>query len=109
MRFPDGSFGFWITLSLLLCITTIVIFPGQAIYDHLILLPRILLLARYGNELRGAGPAPRALQSAGVLVLLWPWIAAFALVVLHPWLAPTTFNSTAILSLLFAPLLLFPS
>ncbi len=94
-----GSFAFWITLTLLLCITTVVILPGQAVYDHLILLPGILMLVRYWNELRGAGPASRALQSAGILVLLWPWIAAFALIVLHPWIAPTTFNSTAILSL----------
>jgi hypothetical protein len=57
------------------------------------------MLARYWNELRDAGPAPRALQSSGVIVLLWPWIAAFGLIVLHPWLAPSTFNSTAILSL----------
>lgn len=94
-----GSFAFWITLTLLLTITTIVILPGQAIYDHLILLPGIFLLARYRKELRGAGPAPRALQSAGVLVVLWPWIASFALIVVHPWLSPATFNSTAILSL----------
>ena len=94
-----GSFAFWITLTVLLSITTVIILPGQAIYDHLILLPGILMLARYWNELRSAGPAPRALQSAGVIVLLWPWIAAFGLIVLHPWLAPSTFNSTAILSL----------
>ncbi len=96
---PFGSFAFRITLALLLSITTIVILPGQAIYDHLILLPGILLLMRYRNELRGAGPVPRTLQAAGALVVLWPWIAAFALIVLHPWLAPTTFNSAAVLSL----------
>lgn len=94
-----GSFAFWITLTLLLSITTVVLLPGQAVYDHLILLPGILMLARYWNEIRSAGPAPRALQSAGVIVLLWPWIAAFGLIVLHPWLAPSTLNSTAILSL----------
>lgn len=96
---PFGSFAFRITLALLLSITTIVILPGQAIYDHLILLPGILLLVRYRSELRRAGPVSRTLQSAGALVLLWPWIAAFALIVLHPWLAPTTFNSAAVLSL----------
>jgi Glycosyltransferase family 87 len=94
-----GSFAFWITLTLLLSITTIIVLPGQAIYDHLILLPGILLLVRYRSELREAGPVPRALQSAGLLVLLWPWIAAFAVILLHAGLAPATFNSMAILSL----------
>ncbi len=94
-----GSFSFWITLTLSLSITTIVILPGQAIYDHLILLPGILMLARYWNELRAGGSASRPLRSAGILVLFWPWIAAFSLIVLHPWLSPATFNSAAILSL----------
>jgi len=64
-----GSFAFWTTLTLLLSITTITILPGQAIYDHLILLPGILLLVRYGSELRNAGRVPRALLVIGALVL----------------------------------------
>jgi hypothetical protein len=94
-----GSFAFWITLSLLLSITTIFILPGQAIYDHLILLPGILLLVRYRSKLRDAGGVPRTLLSIGGLVLFWPWIAAFALILLRPLLAPPIFNSTAVLSL----------
>jgi hypothetical protein len=94
-----GSFAFWITFALLLSITTIFILPGQAIYDHLILLPGILLLARYRSELRDAGRVPRTLFAIGALVLFWPWIAAFALIVLRPWLRPEVFDSTAVFSL----------
>lgn len=94
-----GSFAFWFTLSLLLSITTIFILPGQAIYDHLILLPGILLLARYRSALRDAGAVPRLLLSIGGLVLFWPWIAAFMLIVLRPWLSPELFNSTVVSSL----------
>jgi len=94
-----GSFAFWITLTLLLAITTITILPGQAVYDHLILLPGILLLARYRGELHNAGLGPRTLLAVGALVLFWPWIAAFALIVLRPFLAPAYFNSTAFFSL----------
>jgi Glycosyltransferase family 87 len=94
-----GSFAFWITLSLLLAITTIFILPGQAIYDHLILLPGILLLVRYRNQLRGAGRVPRTLLAIGGLVLFWPWIAAFALILSLPLLAPAVFNSTSVLAL----------
>jgi len=94
-----GSFAFWMTLSLLLSITAITILPGQAIYDHLILLPGILLLVRYRSQLRDAGLVPRMLLSIGALVLFWPWVAAFALIVLRPVLAPANFHSTAVFAL----------
>jgi hypothetical protein len=94
-----NSFAFTLTLSLLLAITTIVILPGQAVYDHLILLPGILLLARYIGELRRAGPVPRTLLLVGSLVLFWPWIAACALIPLRPFIAPAIFTSAAIFSL----------
>lgn len=94
-----GSFAFWMTLSLLLSITTITILPGQAIYDHLILLPGILLLVRYRGYFLDGGLVPRTLLLVGALVLFWPWIAAFALILLRPWLALADFNSTAIFAL----------
>jgi Glycosyltransferase family 87 len=94
-----SSRPFWITLSLSLTITTITILQGLAIYDHLILLPAILLLVRSRNELANAGPVPRVLLTVGALLLFWPWISAFPLILLRPWLAPSIFNSTAISSL----------
>lgn len=95
---PDSR-AFWMTLTLLLTITTVTILRGLAIYDHLILLPAILLLIRYRSELADAGPAPRILLLIAALLLFWPWIAAFALILLRPLLAPSIFNSNAILSL----------
>ena len=94
-----GSFAFWITLSLLLSITTITILPGQAVYDHLILLPGILLLARNRKAIGDAGRVPQVLLSIGVLVLFWPWIAAFALILLRAGFGSVHFDSTAIFSL----------
>jgi len=73
--------AFWLTLSLLLAVTCVAILPGQAIYDHVILIPGILLLLRDQEKLRNAGRVPRALLAAGALVVLWPWSAAFALLV----------------------------
>ena len=87
-----GSFAFWTTLTVLLSITTITILPGQAIYDHLILVPGILLLIRYRSKLRDAGRVPHAMVWLGALVLFWPWIAAFALIALRPWLATCRFR-----------------
>jgi hypothetical protein len=94
-----GSFAFWMTLTLLLSITTITILPGQAIYDHLILLPGILLLVRYHKQFLDGGLVPRVLLSLSAFVLFWPWITAFALILLRPVLAPAEFNSTTIFAL----------
>jgi hypothetical protein len=93
------SFAFWITLTILLSITTIIILPGQAVYDHLILLPGILLAVRYRNKLLEAGRVPRILLGIGSLVLFWPWVAAFVLILLRPLLAPAIFDSTAVFAL----------
>jgi hypothetical protein len=93
------SFQVCITLAILLAITTIMILPGQAVYDHLILLPGILLLTRYQNEIRSAGPAARLLLITGAIVLFWPWMAAFVLVALRPLLPPAAYDSMAFFSL----------
>ena len=90
---------FWLTLSLLLAVTSIALLPGQAIYDHVILIPGILLLLRHWRALRDAGRVPRTLLELGAIVLFWPWVAALAVIVLRPWLTPGHFESTAVFSL----------
>jgi hypothetical protein len=86
-------------LSLLLAITSVALLPGQAIYDHVILIPGILLLLRHWRGLRDAGRVPRTLLVLGTIVLFWPWVAAFAVIVVRPWLTPGHFDSTAVFSL----------
>ena len=80
------SSEFWLTMGLLLCITTIVILPGQAVYDHVILLPAILLLIRSRDALSKAGLVPRVLLWIGAVVLFWPWVAAFGVSVVRVFL-----------------------
>jgi len=92
---PDST-PFWLTLSLLLTITSVTLLPGQAIYDHVILLPGIFLLVQHRREIRAAGPFPRTLLTLGAIVLFFPWVAAFALIVVRLWLAPAHFESTAL-------------
>ena len=94
-----ASLEFELTFSLLLSITIIIFVPGQAVYDHLALLPGILLLLRYRRQLLSAGTVPAVLTAAGAIVLFWPWAAAFALIVLRPLLAAPLFFSTAIFDL----------
>jgi hypothetical protein len=91
--------GFWLTLSLLLAVTSVTVLPGQAIYDDVILLPGIFLLLRDWRGLWDAGRVPRTLLAIGTLVLFWPWMASFALMLLRPVLAPSIFNSTAVFAL----------
>ena len=91
--------SFWLTLSWLLAITSVTLLPGQAIYDHVILLPGIFLLLRHWRELREAGMVPRTLLAIGALILFWPWAAAFGLIAIHPWLTPGVFESPAVFAL----------
>jgi hypothetical protein len=112
-----GSLGFQLTLSLLLAITSITLLPGQAVYDHVILLPGILLLSRYRRQLSRAGRVPATLLTLGAIVLFWPWVASLALVLIRPFLTPQHFFATEIFalpirtaaSLLFAVLALLVS
>lgn len=94
-----GSFRFWLTLSLLLSITAVVLLPGQAVYDHLILIPGILFLVRYRDRLRQAGVASRILLGVGAVFLFWPWVTAFALIVLRPIVPASVFDSAAIFAI----------
>jgi hypothetical protein len=98
-RASEDSPAFWFTLTLLLAITCVTLLPGQAIYDHVILIPGILLVFRNSRRLLQAGQVPRALLVAGALVLAWPWISAFVLLILRPWLSPATFYATPVFAL----------
>jgi hypothetical protein len=104
---PAESEEFWLTLSLLLAITTVTLLPGQAVYDHGILLPGILLLASRGREL-SHGWVPKALLATGISVLLWPWIASFALIALRPLLPYPRIYSNVALSLPLRTAAVFP-
>lgn len=93
------SFTFVWTVSVLLAITVIAVLPGQAVYDHVILLPGILLVVQYWREMRALGRVPRLLLGMGAVVLFWPWVAALGLVVVRPVVESFTFNSPAVLAL----------
>jgi Glycosyltransferase family 87 len=102
-----GSQRFWFTLSLLLAITAVALLPGQSLYDHVILLPGIFLLA-HPNLHRPGTPIFRALFAIGVAVLLWPYFAAFGLIVLRPLMSPEVFASEAVFVLPLRTAAAFP-
>ena len=90
-----GSPEFWLTLSLLLAITTLTLIPGQSVYDHPILLPGIFLLA---SRKQPEKPSPifRVLLLIGTGMLLSPRIASLGLIIARPILSPERFDSKAV-------------
>ena len=98
---------FWLTLSVLLGITAITMLPGQALHDHVILLPGIFLLA-LRREVWSSNWIFKALLVLGTVVLLWPWIAACGLIALRPLLTQQQFYSKAVFALPLRTAAAFP-
>jgi hypothetical protein len=98
---------FWFTLTILLSITVVALLPGQAVYDHVILLPGILLLARQWRSLRSNWVTTAATAIAAGVVL-WPWFAALGLIIVRPLLTHEQFYSNVVLSLPLRTAAAFP-
>lgn len=93
------SSDFWLTLSILLSVAVVVLIPGQAVYDHLILVPAVFVIWRDRLRLQHSGTVPRLLLAIAVAIFLWPWAAAFAIVLARPFVSQAVFESTALLAL----------
>ncbi len=74
-RASPHSFEFAGTICLLLAVTTITILPGHAVYDHVVLLPGIILIALSWRDFAASLPC-RGILSASAIALFWPWLAA---------------------------------
>ena len=70
---------FWLVLTLLLGVGVVTLLPGQAIYDHVVLIPGIFILLQNRAKLLDSGRTARAIFVAAALVLSWPWASAIAL------------------------------
>jgi hypothetical protein len=77
-RFTVGSPTFSMGLALALTTTALTILHGDAIYDHEILLPAVLLVFMSWRTLLRRGPAVRVILAMTGLALCWQWIAASA-------------------------------
>jgi len=102
-----GSCEFWLTLSILLALTTLTLLPGQSVCDHVILLPGIFLLAGNWDRLASV-PILKVLLLTGFAIVLWPWIAAFSLIVLRPVLSHDVFYSKIVFALPLRTAAAFP-
>ncbi len=89
---------FQFTLAILLSIAVGVLLPGHAVYDHLILLPGIFLLAMSWRNLP-ENWAMKTMLITAVGTLVWPWLASIILIPIHSLLARREFYSMSILGL----------
>jgi hypothetical protein len=84
MRFAAAeSRDFRVMISLLLAAATIAVVPGHAVYDHVVLLPGIILIASCWREFAPSKPF-RVTLAAATLALIWQWICAPIVVALWP-------------------------
>jgi hypothetical protein len=75
---PADSMSFFLAANLILTVTLIII-PSLAPHAQLLLLPGLLCLLR-GRTLFSSSNSLLRVSSAGIVILLaWPWIAAFGL------------------------------
>lgn len=81
-RADAGSRAFSWAFALVLAVTIVVI-PSFATYNHVLLLPALLLLASEGRELWYSAPALRVSFAVLTVAVAWSWVATTALSVIH--------------------------
>jgi hypothetical protein len=96
---PASSGPFTMTISLLLALTSVALMPGHAVYDHVVLLPGIILTALRWRDLAQSSRVFRVVLAAGAVALFWQWIFALALIGMRPLLPSAKFYSVAVFAL----------
>jgi Glycosyltransferase family 87 len=95
-RAAVASPNFMLTVSLLLALTSITLLPGQAVYDHVVLLPGILLTIWKWRPVAATSRAFGVVLLAGALALFWQWIVVVPLLALRYFLSPAQFFSSGL-------------
>src|SRR5580704_8126910 len=91
-----ASTGFALTVSLLLAITAIALLPGQAVYDHVVLLPGIIFIALSWRSFAASSQIFRVVLGVAALALFWQWMFAPVVIAMQPILSPQPFASALI-------------
>jgi hypothetical protein len=85
------STEFALTISLLLAVTAITLLPGHAVYDHVVLLPGVILIAFSWRSFRASGRLFRVVLTVSALALFWQWIFAPVVIAVRPMVSPQLF------------------
>jgi len=75
-----ASMEFASVVGILLGITVVIFLPGHAVYDHVVLLPSVLLLAKGWREIASERRIHQGLLALAASALFWQWAAALAVV-----------------------------
>jgi hypothetical protein len=95
-RIAASSPSFLLTVSLLLAMTSITLLPGQAVYDHVVLLPGILIILWTWRDVVLTSRAFAVVLAVAALALFWQWIVVIPLLASRYFLTPAQFFSDSV-------------
>jgi Glycosyltransferase family 87 len=78
---PAESPKFSLAVALVLAISTVLV-PPAAPYNHLLLLPGVLILVRSWSDLWNSGKIVAGVSLLATAAILWPWIAAIGILLI---------------------------
>ena len=93
---PSSTSEFALTISLLSAVTVITLLPGHAVYDHVVLLPGVILIAFSWRGFAASSRLFRAVLSVTALALFWQWIFAPVVIAIRPIVSHQLFNSAVL-------------
>jgi len=86
-RVPSSSPAFPLLLAFVLAVTTVIV-PMVAPYNHLLLLPAVLLIVRAWKDLWASSLACHVVCALASAAILWPWVASIGLSVVSLVVSP---------------------
>lgn len=89
-RASPTSIEFLLTVSALLAITDVTLLPGHAVYDHIVLLPGVIVIGLTWRDYMASLPF-RVILAVTALALVWQWITAPIVIAARPVVSPTFF------------------
>ena len=84
-RFEPGSREFSHLVAATLAVTVVVFPSADAVYDHVLLLPAVLILLQPAPVVTSRSLIAKALAILTVAAVVWPWLSASAIVALGWW------------------------
>jgi Glycosyltransferase family 87 len=94
-----SSAAFMLTVSLLLALTSITLLPGQAVYDHVVLLPGILLAVFTWRAFAAESRPFAMILAVAALALFWQWMMAIPVLAARCFIPAQKFFSSGLLLL----------
>jgi hypothetical protein len=95
-RASATSTEFTLTISLMLAVTAITLLPGHAVYDHIVLLPGVILISLLWRGFASSSWVFRVVLGVTAIALFWQWMAAPVVIAMRPILSHQLFVSVVL-------------